>query len=78
MILTTETIITIVVVAASTLQLRGVCNSVKKSLPAGLENNSAIHPIKNKKLLLIIVLKFKCTFGLSILPSFRVWSLHFK
>jgi hypothetical protein len=53
MILTTETIITIVAVAASTLQLRGVCNSVKKSLPAGLENNSAIHPIKNKKLLFI-------------------------
>jgi len=50
MILPTKTIITIVAVAASTLQFRGVCNSVKKSCLQDKKNNSAIHPIKNKKL----------------------------
>jgi hypothetical protein len=41
-----------VTIGSSTLQLWGVCNSVKY-FPAGLKNNSAIHPIKNKKQLFI-------------------------
>ncbi|KEH36577.1 hypothetical protein MtrunA17_Chr2g0283721 [Medicago truncatula] len=72
MILATEIIITIVVVAASTLRLRGVCNLVKNLC---LQDKKTIllsttSRTKNYYLLLSIVFKFKCTFSLTILSNF--------